>query len=143
MDVRHYNQQRLDTKNKKQAVAKSAQSRNTKNQSVSRHIAPPLGDLAFVSYENQISPATPPSCPRLPFSFAHCSFGWTMASLRREVLGGYRRLMRVRLIAFKDDSTVLEASKQQLRTEFNKNKGITDPSKIGQSHCRVVPSNRR
>ncbi|CAM9832044.1 unnamed protein product [Pylaiella littoralis] len=53
-----------------------------------------------------------------------------MASLRREVLGGYKRLMRVRLIAFKDDSTMLEASKVQLRVEFNKNKAVTDPSKI-------------
>ncbi|CAN0090479.1 unnamed protein product [Ectocarpus fasciculatus] len=53
-----------------------------------------------------------------------------MASLRREVLGGYRRLMRVRVVAFKDDSTMLEASKQQLRIEFNKNKAVTDPSKI-------------
>lgn len=55
-----------------------------------------------------------------------------MASLRREVLGGYKRLMRVRLIAFKDDSTMLEASKVQLRVEFNKNKAVTDPSKIGE-----------
>lgn len=54
-----------------------------------------------------------------------------MASLRREVLGGYKRLMRVRLSAFKDDSTMIEASKQQLRIEFNKNKAVTDPSKIG------------
>lgn len=54
-----------------------------------------------------------------------------MASLRREVLGGYRRLMRVRVVAFKGDSTMLEASKEQLRIEFNKNKAITDPSKIG------------
>ncbi|CAM9776443.1 unnamed protein product, partial [Ectocarpus fasciculatus] len=53
-----------------------------------------------------------------------------MASLRREVLGGYRRLMRIRVVAFKDDSTMLEASKQQLRIEFNKNKAVTDPSKI-------------
>lgn len=62
-----------------------------------------------------------------------------MASLRREVLGGYRRLMRVRLVAFKDDSTMLNASKEQLRIEFNKNRGITDPSKIGQFSPRVVP----
>ncbi|CBN76009.1 conserved unknown protein [Ectocarpus siliculosus] len=53
-----------------------------------------------------------------------------MASLRREVLGGYRRLMRVRVVAFEDDTTMLEASKQQLRIEFNKNKAVTDPSKI-------------
>ncbi|CAN0520173.1 unnamed protein product [Ectocarpus sp. 12 AP-2014] len=53
-----------------------------------------------------------------------------MASLRREVLGGYRRLMRVRMVAFKDDTTMLEASKQQLRIEFNKNKAVTDHSKI-------------
>lgn len=58
----------------------------------------------------------------------------SMASLRREVLGGYRRLMRVRVVAFKDDSTMLKASKVQLRKEFNKNKAITDPSKIGQQH---------
>ncbi|CAM9747025.1 unnamed protein product [Ectocarpus sp. 4 AP-2014] len=53
-----------------------------------------------------------------------------MASLRREVLGGYRRLMRVRVVAFKGDTTMLEASKQQLRIEFNKNKAVTDPSKL-------------
>ena len=47
--------------------------------------------------------------------------------------------MRVRLVAFKDDSTMLNASKEQLRIEFNKNRGITDPSKIGQSPC-VTPS---
>lgn len=60
-----------------------------------------------------------------------------MALLRREVLGGYRRLMRVRVVAFKDDTTMLEASKQQLRIEFNKNKAVTDPSKIGQQHSRA------
>eukprot|EP00903_Cladosiphon_okamuranus_P008801 g8429.t1 len=38
--------------------------------------------------------------------------------------------MRVRFIAFKDDSTMLDASREQLRIEFNKNRGITDPSKI-------------
>ncbi|CAM9959230.1 unnamed protein product, partial [Ectocarpus sp. 13 AM-2016] len=59
-----------------------------------------------------------------------------MASIRREVLGGFRRLMRVRMVAFKDDTTMLEASKQQLRIEFNKNKAVTDPSKIGQQLSR-------
>lgn len=49
--------------------------------------------------------------------------------------------MRVRLVAFKDDSTMLGASKEQLRIEFNKNKGITDPSKIGPSTRRAA--NRR
>ena len=55
-----------------------------------------------------------------------------MASLRREVLGGYRRLMRVRLVVFKDDTAMVEAAKTQLRIEFTKNKDVTDPSKIGQ-----------
>lgn len=55
-----------------------------------------------------------------------------MASLRREVLGGYKRLMRVRTLAFKDDTTMLQASREQLRIEFNKNRAVTDPSKIGQ-----------
>lgn len=63
-----------------------------------------------------------------------------MASLRREVLGGYRRLMRVRMVAFKDDSTMIAASKQQLRIEFNKNKAVTDPSKIGEQHSRARAS---
>lgn len=61
-----------------------------------------------------------------------CCCECAMASLRREVLGGYKRLMRVRLVAFKDDSAMLDAAKQQLRIEFNKNRGVTDPSKIGQ-----------
>lgn len=54
-----------------------------------------------------------------------------MASLRREVLGGYRRLMRARLTAFKGDTTMLNASKAQLRIEFSKNKEVTDPKRIG------------
>ena len=54
-----------------------------------------------------------------------------MTSLRREVLGGYRRLLRARLVAFKGDSTMLAASKQQLRLEFDNNKEIVNPKKIG------------
>lgn len=65
-----------------------------------------------------------------------------MASLRREVLGGYRRLMRVRQIAFKDDAAVLEAAKSQLRIEFTKNKDVTDPSKIGQWSVSFTISSR-
>ncbi|CAM9130699.1 unnamed protein product [Ascophyllum nodosum] len=53
-----------------------------------------------------------------------------MTSLRREVLGGYRRLLRARLVAFKGDSTMLAASKQQLRLEFDNNKEIVNPKKI-------------
>lgn len=41
--------------------------------------------------------------------------------------------MRARAVAFKDDTTVLEASREQLRIEFNKNRAVTDQSKIGQS----------
>lgn len=63
-----------------------------------------------------------------------------MASLRREVLGGYRRLMRVRLVAFKDDTAMLEAAKSQLRIEFTKNKDVTDPSKIGQQSASLIIS---
>lgn len=65
-----------------------------------------------------------------------------MASLRREVLGGYKRLMRARLSAFKGDTTMLGASKEQLRIEFVKNQGVTDPAKIGerlQSRIAVLP----
>lgn len=51
--------------------------------------------------------------------------------------------MRVRLAAFKDDSTMIEASKQQLRIEFNKNKAVSDPSKIGEKHRAVVSRLRR
>jgi len=40
--------------------------------------------------------------------------------------------MRVRLVAFKDDTAMLEASREQLRVEFNKNRAVNDPSKIGQ-----------
>lgn len=54
-----------------------------------------------------------------------------MASLRREVLRGYKCLMRARLVAFKGDTQMLEASRAQLRVEFNKNKGLSEPSKIG------------
>ncbi len=40
--------------------------------------------------------------------------------------------MRVRLVAFKDDTAMIEAAREQLRVEFNKNRAVTDPSKIGQ-----------
>lgn len=39
--------------------------------------------------------------------------------------------MRARLIAFKGDITMLNASKAQLRIEFSKNKEVADPKKIG------------
>lgn len=54
-----------------------------------------------------------------------------MASLRPQVLGGFKRVMRARAKAFKDDIMMLDAGKQQLREEVLKHKDLTDPAKIG------------
>lgn len=58
--------------------------------------------------------------------------GTIMASLRSQVLGGYKRLLRARMVAFKDDVLMLEKSREQLRLETDKNRAVTDPKQIGE-----------
>ncbi|CAM9901043.1 unnamed protein product [Discosporangium mesarthrocarpum] len=53
-----------------------------------------------------------------------------MVSMRREVLGGFKRLMRARLEVFREDTQAVDAARETLRAEFMKNSGETDPSKI-------------
>lgn len=56
-----------------------------------------------------------------------------MASLRAQVLGGYKRLLRARVVAFKDDHLMLFKSKEQLRQETEKNRAVTDPKQVGEA----------
>jgi hypothetical protein len=51
-------------------------------------------------------------------------------TLRRAVLGGYKRLMRAREVVFKEDARALLQSRVQLRTEFDKNRNLTEESEI-------------
>lgn len=62
-----------------------------------------------------------------------------MASLRGQVLGGYKRLLRARVVAFKDDTFMLQKSKEQLRLETEKNLAVTDPKQIGEWSTMFFP----
>lgn len=53
------------------------------------------------------------------------------ASLRRQMLAGYKRVLRARLVAFKEDTLMLEDSRKQLKIEVLKNKDVADPAKLG------------
>ena len=55
------------------------------------------------------------------------------AKLRLEVLGGYRRLMKLRKQVFAGDQFAIGASRVQLREEFLKNKEVKDLQQIGKS----------
>ena len=48
------------------------------------------------------------------------------------MLSCYRSLHRTRLKVFRDDTFALEAGRQRIRTEFQKNKNETDPAKIAE-----------
>jgi len=52
-------------------------------------------------------------------------------ALRRQVLGGYRRLMKLRKQVFAGDQFAIAASRAQLRQEFLKNKELKDLGEIG------------
>jgi hypothetical protein len=52
--------------------------------------------------------------------------------LRSAVLGGYRRLMRLRLQVFAGDDFAISEARKTLRVEFSKNKSESDPEKIGE-----------
>jgi hypothetical protein len=43
---------------------------------------------------------------------------------RARVLAGYRRLNRARFTLFQGDAHAMEVSRQQMRAEFEKNKGV-------------------
>ena len=53
-----------------------------------------------------------------------------MSALRSQVLGGYRRLLRARLIPFASDASALSSSRAELRTQFLANKAVADDAKI-------------
>eukprot|EP00518_Triparma_eleuthera_P004879 CAMPEP_0182453820 /NCGR_PEP_ID=MMETSP1319-20130603/717_1 /TAXON_ID=172717 /ORGANISM="Bolidomonas pacifica, Strain RCC208" /LENGTH=120 /DNA_ID=CAMNT_0024651775 /DNA_START=277 /DNA_END=636 /DNA_ORIENTATION=+ len=51
-------------------------------------------------------------------------------ALRLQVLGGYRRLMRARLVPFANDPRALSESRKELKTQFLANKDLTDAAQI-------------
>lgn len=53
--------------------------------------------------------------------------------LRVSVLGGYRRLMRLRKRVFAGDQFAIDQARIQLRMEFMKHKGVTDRRELGMS----------
>lgn len=54
------------------------------------------------------------------------------ASLRAGVLGGYRRLLRLRHKVFPGDELALRESKKKLRMEIEAQRHVKDPSEIGE-----------
>ncbi|EKU22921.1 hypothetical protein NGA_0427300 [Nannochloropsis gaditana CCMP526] len=46
--------------------------------------------------------------------------------LKSSVLGGYRRLLRLRLRVFQGDQYAMDQARLQLRTEFNKHRHVQD-----------------
>lgn len=50
--------------------------------------------------------------------------------LRLEVLGGFRRLMKVRATVFKGDEYAMSASRTELREQFKMNREVTDQTHI-------------
>jgi hypothetical protein len=57
-------------------------------------------------------------------------------SLRGQVLGGFRKLLRARSALFKDDVVALEESRHKLRDEFFKNDAATG-DQIGE-HLKII-----
>ena len=53
-----------------------------------------------------------------------------MASTASRALSGYRRLFRARKYLFQGDIRAMSESRVALRTEFDKNRNVTDPQHL-------------
>lgn len=56
-----------------------------------------------------------------------------MLSTRQQALSCYKRLLRTRLIVFKDDIFAIRKSHAEIRNAFEKNRNLSDPEQIKKS----------